>query len=266
MALFEEQHEFSSIHIPISEMKEDLARQYRLYMQDGQIHEVVADSAADAVAKLGIKDGIVRIASAMQESTRMLQINILQPVGTSVATNISLEDTLKENGTVMIESREDVRDVEAFSLMNLVEYVALKDVIAPKEIADLFVDMDMSMVSHDILIKGENMLQEQEEQRVELAVDVACDEAYTVSEDNSADEVISSEADAIEDTRLRADEETVELAAEDAPVVREDSEEELALVAEYLQSHADNVRVEGNIVELSPEDVRNLLTNTPERQ
>ena len=271
MALFEEQHEFASLHIPVSETKENLARQYRLYMQDGRLLEVLADSAADAVAKLGVKDNILRITSVAFESKRMLQVNILQALGTTVETNISQEVENHEPGALVLTEIIEPAKKEPFAFMNLVEYVDFKESHASGDMPHLFVTMEHGATSQDAMptkIVGD------EAQGVAVA-----DALPPVDETEVAPQEIEHEQEFEPDFDVAA--EVVEEAVAEQDDIEEDltkgmSEDELAMVAEYLQAAANENIVElggdepdaepelEKQIELSPEEVRNLL-NTKDK-
>lgn len=121
MGLFEETHEFSPIHIPISTRMDELRTTYRIYMQNGDVQEIKANSAAEAVEQLNFPDGILRICNAAYETRQMLNANLLTPNGMSIATDISTEDKPKithiVEDTTLISSPE-----QTFAFFNLVEY------------------------------------------------------------------------------------------------------------------------------------------------
>ena len=120
MGLYDEHHEFSPILIPISTRMDELRVTYRIYMQSGEVHEVRANSAAEAVEALGISEGILRIANAAHEARAMLDSNLLNPNGMAIATDITLTETTKTLLVVEDSVTQQLKD--EFTAFNLVDY------------------------------------------------------------------------------------------------------------------------------------------------
>jgi hypothetical protein len=256
MALFEEHHEFASIHLPISGMREDLSRQYKLYMQDGRMLEVIAESAADAVAKLDVHEGILRIASVANESKTMLQGNILQSLGTSVETNISFESPFHEVGSLVLDVIEETSEIEPFSLMNLVEYAEAGT--KQHEIQAVTVD-DQVGVAEDVEITADAS-NDYEFSNVENVSEAVTD----VQSDASVDEDDADPTKGMSEAELAAVAEYLEAANRLNVVEIDVPNETVPVQAQSVAATPEPEEVEDEI-ELSPEEVRNLLTGGGDR-
>jgi hypothetical protein len=120
MGLYDEHHEFSPILIPISTRMDELRVTYHIYMQSGDVHEVKANSAAEAVEQLGLTGGILRISNAAHETRMMLDSNLLNPNGMAVATDITMTEKTKNILVVDEQVTQQLKD--EFTTFTLVDY------------------------------------------------------------------------------------------------------------------------------------------------
>lgn len=174
MGLFDEKHEFSSIHIPVSTRIDDLRTTYRIYMISGEVHEVAAASAAEAVEKSGIHDHILRIANAAHEARMMLDTHVLNPNGMAVATDISME----QKSAVLIAADDNALHIPKaeFASFNLVEYAQEVEKLSPKDVPELESTRD-SITSDDITPHEDSIDTQQEDVSEEMAQPVPTSDA-----------------------------------------------------------------------------------------
>jgi hypothetical protein len=166
MGLFDEKHEFSSMHIPVSTRIDDLRTTYRIYMISGEVHEVHAASAAEAVEKSGIHENILRIANAAHEARLMLDTHVLNPNGMAVATDISME----QKKSVLIAADDNALHIPKaeFSLFNLVEYAHEVEKLSPKDAPEPESTLD-NITSDDITQQEDSVDTQQQDVSEEMA-------------------------------------------------------------------------------------------------
>ena len=81
---------FSPLSIPKSNVNVDLGNVYRIYRKTGEMVEVPAASAAEAIEKSGINDAI-KIVSMAVVRKQMMDKNIISSLGEDAETNIEVD-------------------------------------------------------------------------------------------------------------------------------------------------------------------------------
>jgi hypothetical protein len=259
--LYEEEKEFTSLAIPISVKRENLARQYRIFMEDGRVLDVLADSAADAVALLQLTEGILRITNMELEGKRMLEGHVLKALDEMINTDISMDDARSGIGSILLPEAGKDHEKMDFETMDLVQYVGIKEsnplkdlpplLLRPQETAAPEIQAHPAMIDDEITQPPAPAPQSDDAQHPETADALPPDETHAIAEP---------------------------LPAEEAPAPEEPlSDETQAFLNEYLQN-AENMDIveldappepepettdetpEPPAKELSPEEVRNLLS------
>lgn len=244
MPLYEEEKEFTSLAIPVSVKREDLARQYRIFMEDGRVLDVLADSAADAVAALQLKEGIIRITNMELEGKRMLEGHLLRALEESISTDISMESARSGIGSILLPEVAEDKTGIAFETMDLVQYVDIKEHSGLKDLPPLLV---RPMEAREPTPEAEPTAAAQHDLPEPATVEEPALPEPIAPEPPPAEESMSDEAQAFLNEYLQN--------AENMDVVELDAPPEPEMEADEPEaSPAPPTK------ELSPEEVRNLLS------
>lgn len=128
----EEKPQFIPLELPTSHLLEGVTQRYRVVKTNGEVLEVEATSAHEAIAKSGVEKPL-KVVSGISEKNRMLQKNVLIPEDRSVPTDIDISNNVSDMRFLIFNELEEEKSDEPFEEMTLVALAKPKAETNPPE-------------------------------------------------------------------------------------------------------------------------------------
>ncbi len=121
--------EFIPLEIRKSHFLDGVTQIYRVVTKSGEVTDVEASSAHEAMEKSGIKNPL-KIISGISEKNRMLQKSVLVPEGYSVPTDINIDNNVSDMSFLMLDELDESPKAP-FEAASLKDLYPAKPVLAP---------------------------------------------------------------------------------------------------------------------------------------